>query len=166
MKLKQINRTIFEQFTQASTVEEYNELTAMFEHGGYSLFSQLLEGLKDHLITCDETALEQGKLLIDKGREIVPEPFRISPSWEKVWGEMDRLIYHKAEALRSIPIADRDGEWQIVMDNPFTNEGISCYPALSFADAAYLYAYFRKDLRKNEYIRLQKIINVVMSHGE
>jgi hypothetical protein len=166
MELKQMNGTIFEKFEVASTIEEYNELRTMFEHGGYSLFSKLLEGLKEFLVTCDEAKLEQAKQLIAKGREIVPQPVAISPSWEKVWGEMDRLIFHKGEALRGIPLAQREGEWQIIMDNPFTNEGISCYPALSFSDAAYLYAYFRKDLRKNEYIRLQKIINVVMSHGE
>jgi hypothetical protein len=166
MKLKQINGAIFEQFQLAATIEEYNELRTMFEHGGYSLFSQMLEGLKEYLVTCDETMLDQAKQLITKGRVIVPQPVVISPSWEKVWGEMDRLIFHKGEVLHSIPLAEREGEWQIVMDNPFTNEGISCYPALSFSDAAYLYAYFRKDLRKNEYIRLQKIINVVMSHGD
>jgi hypothetical protein len=166
MKLKQMNGAIFEQFQLAKTIVEYNELRTMFEHGGYSLFSQLLEGLKEYLIKCDETMLEQAKQLIVKGREIVPHPVVISPSWEKVWGEMELLIFHKGEALRSIPLSEREGEWQIIMDNPFTNEGISCYPALSFSDAAYLYAYFRKDLRKNEYIRLQKIMNVVMSHGD
>jgi hypothetical protein len=166
MKLKQMNVNVFEQFEQATTNEEYNELRTMFEQGGYSLFSQLLGGIKEHLMTCDESTLEQAKQLIDKGRAIVPQPVIISPSWEKVWGEYEQLIYHKGEALRSIPLSERNGEWQIIMDNPFTNEGISCYPALSFDDAAYLYAYFRKDLRKNEYIRLQKIVNVIMSHGE
>jgi hypothetical protein len=164
--INQRNGTVFEQFQQAATKESYNELRSMFANGGYSLFSQLLEGLKVHLIACDETTLEQAKQLIIKGREIVPQPFVISPSWEKVWDEMDRLIFHKGEALRSIPLSDRTGEWQIIMDNPYTNEGITCYPALSFEDAAYLYGYFRRDLRKNEYIRLQKIINVVVSHGE
>jgi hypothetical protein len=166
MRLKQISENVFEQFQLATTIEAYNELRTMFENGGYSLFSQLLEGLKAHLITCDEATLEQAKQLIAKGREIVPQPSVISPSWEKVWGEMDHLIFHKGEALRSIPLSERDGEWQIIMDNPYTNEGITCYPALSFADAVYLYGYFRKDLRKNEYIRLQKIVNVVMSQGD
>jgi hypothetical protein len=166
MQLKQMNQSIFEQFEQATSMEAYNELRAMFEHGGYSLFSQLLNGLKDYLMTCDELGLEQAKQLIEKGKAIVPQPAVISPSWEKVWGDMERLIHYKSEALRSIPRSERNGEWQIIMDNPFTNEGIACYPALSFDDAAYLYAYFRKDLRKNEYIRLQKIVNVIMSNGE
>jgi hypothetical protein len=166
MQLKQMNTNIFEQFEQASSIEGYNELRTMFEHGGYSLFSQLLTGLKQHLMSCDELGLEQAKQLIEKGKAVIPQPVLISPSWEKVWGEMERLIYYKGEALRSIPHSERNGEWQIIMDNPFTNEGISCYPALSFDDAAYLYGYFRKDLRKNEYIRLQKIVNVIMSNGE
>jgi hypothetical protein len=166
MQLKQMNVDIFEQFELASSIEEYNELRTMFEQGGYSLFSQLLSGLKEHLMTCDEPGLEQAKQLIEKGKSIIPQPAVISPSWEKVWGEMERLIHYKGEALRSIPRSERNGEWQIIMDNPFTNEGISCYPALSFDDAAYLYGYFRKDLRKNEYIRLQKIVNLVMSNGE
>jgi hypothetical protein len=166
MELKQMNRNIFEQFDEASLVEEYHELRTRFEQGGYSLFSQLLTSLKEHLMICDEQGLEQATKLIEKGKVIIPQPVIISPSWEKVWSEMEKLIYYKGEALRSIPRSERTGEWQIIMDNPYTNEGISCYPALTFDEAAYLYGYFRKDLRKNEYIRMQKIVNVIMANGE
>jgi hypothetical protein len=164
MKLNQIN--VFEQFVQASTEEEYKELRSLLEQGGYSLFSQLLAGLKDYLLICEEALLEQAKQLVDKGKDLIPNPVILSPSWERIWADMDRLIYYKGEALRSVPSEERDGEWQIIMDNPYTNEGISCYPSLSFKEAAYLYGYFRKDLKKNEYIRLQKITNLLMSQGE
>ena len=51
------------------------------------------------------------------------------------------------------------------MDNPYTNENIVCYPGLSFIEAAYLYSYFMVNLAKNEYIRLQKVVNLLISSG-
>jgi hypothetical protein len=164
MKIKQMQ--VFEQFVQASTEEEYKQLQSLLETGRYSLFSELLIGLKEQLMTGEEALLGQLKLLVRKGKIIVPHPEWISPSWEKIWEEQERLIYYKEEALRQVPPEERIGEWQIIMDNPYTNEGISCYPALSFIEAAYLYAYFRKDLKKNEYIRLQRIINLLMAKGD
>lgn len=149
----------------ASTDEERQQLAATLRNGGYAQFSGLLADLKHEMMACDEEQLEQVQALVRKAREIVPDPIVISPSWEKVWEEYEGILAYKEEVLRIVPHAERDGEWQVIMDNPFTNEGISCYPALSFIEAAYLYAYFRKDLKKTEYIRLQKITNLLMTQG-
>ena len=51
------------------------------------------------------------------------------------------------------------------MDNPLVVQEVVCYPALTFGDAAYLYAYFRPQLEKSEYIRLQKIQTVIQEIG-
>jgi len=163
MKLKQIN--LFEQFVQVSTNPEYEQLRDVLNQGGYSYFSELLSELKQFLMHCEEAELELAKQLVSKGKVIIPHPQLLSPSWAKVWDDYDRLIKYKQEALRHVLPAEREGEWQVIIDNPFTNEGVSVYPALSFGEAAYLYAYFRKDLAKNEYIRLQKITNLLMSTG-
>ncbi|WP_438446674.1 hypothetical protein [Gorillibacterium sp. sgz5001074] len=144
----------------------YAALREEYKQGGYSMFNELLEGLRDELMAADESGIGRVKELVGKGREIVPDPGAISPAWERVWEDYDRYIFHKSEALTAVTPENRDGEWQIVMDNPFTNEGIACYPALSFVEAAYLFAYFRKDLKKNEYIRLQKIANLLMVQGD
>lgn len=156
---------VYEQFAQASTDEEYRLLKSQIEVGGYSFFSKLLEGIKQQIKISKETELPIIKSLIRKGESLVPNPVKISPSWIKVWSDCDRLIQFKEEAMRQVPLDEREGEWQIMMNNPFTNDGISCYPSLSFMEAAFLYAYFRLDLKKNEYIRMQKIINLVETQG-
>lgn len=75
------------------------------------------------------------------------------------------MIATKIQVLQTIHKEDRDGEWQVIIDNPFAIQEVVCYPALNFLDAAYLYAYFRPDLEKNEYLRLQKIQTLVMEFG-
>jgi hypothetical protein len=156
---------VFERFAEAGN-EEIPALQEEYKQGGYSMFSELLEGLRQHLMTSSEEGVEEMSGLIAKGRKVIPDPGAISPSWERIWEDYEGYITRKAEALAAVPPEGRDGEWQIVMDNPYTNEGIACYPALSFVEAAYLYAYFRKDLKKNEYLRLQKIMNLILVHGD
>ncbi|MDF2926869.1 MAG: hypothetical protein K0R57_5783 [Paenibacillaceae bacterium] len=159
-----VNNRILERFVQAD-IAEYAALRQEYKQGGYSMFSELLEGLRQLLLSSEEGTMAQVQDAVAKGRAIIPDPGSISPSWERVWDDYERCIEYKREALAAIAPEDREGEWQIVMDNPFTNDGIACYPALSFAEAAYLYAYFRKDLKKNEYLRLQKIINLLTTEG-
>lgn len=156
---------IYERFAAAEP-EIYPALREEYKQGGYSMFNELLEGLKQELVQADEAGMDKMKQLIAKGREIIPDPGALSPSWERIWENYESYIAHKSDALAAVAPKERDGEWQIVMDNPYTNEGIACYPALSFVEAAYLYAYFRKDLKKNEYLRLQKIANLLMVKGE
>lgn len=134
--------------------------------GGYSAFSDLLDGLRRHLAAAEEEQIPQLKELVKKGRSMVPDPGAISPSWETVWDDFDRYITFKLEAMSAIAAPEREGEWQIVMNNPYTNDGIACYPGLTFPEAAYLYAYFRKDLKKNEYLRMQKIVNLLVVQGD
>lgn len=156
---------IMDKLEQTSNPLELKELGQSLTKGGYSLVYGLLEDLKRKLAASDEKGLDEVRDLLQKGRIALPSPGIISPSWEKIWDELEQMIFFKDEALRQVPVERREGEWQIVMDNPFTNEGISCYPGLSFVEAAYLYAYFRKDLKKNEYLRLQKIVSLITVEG-
>jgi hypothetical protein len=103
---------------------------------------------------------------LSKARRILPQPGRLSPSWEHLWEQMERWLADKEEVLRQVPREARDGEWQIVMDNPYSHDAVVCYPGLPFIEAAFLYAYFRAGLKKNEYIRLQKVVNLIMTYGE
>jgi hypothetical protein len=156
---------IFERF-QSAGENEYEALRQEYKSGGYSMFSELLEGLRQALLIAAEEQMDHLRSLVSKGRLIIPDPGAISPSWERIWTDYEGYITRKSEALAIVEPANRDGEWQIVMDNPYTNESIACYPGLSFVEAAYLYAYFRKDLKKNEYLRLQKIANLIITSGE
>lgn len=156
---------VFDQFVHATSNKEYEHLHRVIKQGGYSCFSQLLTELRTFLTHCDVGGLERAKQFIAKGKVIVPNPQNLSPSWYKIWEDYERIIKYKEAAFQTVPIEDRAGEWQIIMDNPFTNEGITVYPALTFVEAAYLFAYFRKDLHNNEYIRLQKVTHLVIVNG-
>jgi len=163
MKLGHANA--LERLNKAESMAEEETLRGVFEQGGYSLFSELLNELKSKLTVCDETQMDELKQWITKGKRIVPRPESISPAWDGAWSRIERQIELKEYVLNRIPQVDREGEWQVVMDNPFTNDGIVCYPGLSFIEAAYLYAYFRADLKKTEYIRLQKVVSLIVTHG-
>lgn len=163
MKVKET--TILEKLAEAAEPAELTELGRAFNGAGYSLFHELIDNLKFKLAASDESGVKEVKELLRKGRIAIPEPGAISPSWKYVWDEYDQIVRYKEEALRAVPADNRSGEWQIVMDNPLSNEGIACYPTLSFVEAAYLYGYFRKDLKKNEYLRLQKIVNLLIVEG-
>lgn len=160
-----ISNHVFERFQQSS-VEDIETLKQEYKAGGYSMFNELLEGLKSLLTMADEEQMIQVKELVLKGKLVIPDPGAISPSWERIWEDYEKYIVRKMDALSAVKPELRGGEWQIVMDNPYTNEGIACYPSLSFVEAAYLYAYFRKDLKKNEYLRLQKIVNLLSTEGD
>lgn len=163
MKIKTSNE-LFERFVSAKP-DSFPELEQAFRQGGYSAFNELLEGLREKLMTADEERMEELKALIAKGQAVVPDPGAISPSWERIWEDFSCYAAVKEEALQAVKPHDRDGEWQVVMDNPFTNDGIACYPGMSFVEAAYLYAYFRKDLKKAEYLRLQKVMTLILAEG-
>jgi hypothetical protein len=103
--------------------------------------------------------------LLDKAKRLFPTPVLFSPSWDKVWSELEQIITHKAKILQAVPPEERDGEWQIVMDNPATIQEVVCYPGLTFLDAVYLFAYFRPQMEKNEYLRLQKVQTLFLQLG-
>ena len=75
------------------------------------------------------------------------------------------MLHWKVYVYRKVPPGDREGEWQILMDNPYTNQEVVCYPGLTFDDAANLFAYFRPNLVKNEYLRMQKVSTAITEHG-
>ncbi|GFZ84894.1 hypothetical protein GCM10008018_33610 [Paenibacillus marchantiophytorum] len=132
---------------------------------GYSGFRRLLDGLTEAIKTALDADMAEIESAVSKGRSLFPEPVQFSPSWEYVWAELEATIAAKRHALTAIAPADRTGEWQVIMDNPNAVQEVVCYPGLDFLDAAYLYAYFRPQLEKSEYIRLQKIQTVIQDVG-
>lgn len=156
----------YEELAAAETAEEQARVREEVKAQGYSAFYPIVEGFNSLLrsFTDDETGRVEELLL--RGRRLFPEPAMFSPSWEKFWDELEQVAAYKKHALASVPLSEREGEWQVVMDNPYSNLDVVCYPALTFAEAVYLYGYFRQQLEKNEYIRLQKIQTLIMNYGE
>lgn len=155
----------FEQFKNATTKEQIIELQQFVKMKGYSFFRKILEGLHESLKTFTDEETDDIVHMLQKAKECFPEPGRISPSWEYVWAELEQIIAFKIKLLRSVPINEREGVWQVIMDNPYTNQEVVCYPELTFMDAAYLYGYFRPGLEKNEYIQVQKVESILTEYG-
>ena len=155
----------YEHLIKASSIEQLKELQQLLKIEGYSYFRRILDGLKDQLKAFTDDDIDDFILIFNKAKQCVPQPGRISPAWETIWSELEQIMTYKIELLQSIPLAERVGEWQIIMDNPYTNQEVVCYPNLTFLDAAYLYGYFRPLLEKNEYIQVQKVQNILTVLG-
>ncbi|AEI41807.1 hypothetical protein [Paenibacillus mucilaginosus] len=132
---------------------------------GFTPFRLFLEGFRERLKTFGDGETERVRDLLDTAKGLFPEPRVFSPSWALVWDEFEGILTTKSAVLASIPQEKRDGEWQIILDNPFTNTDLVCYPGMTFMNAAYMYAYFRTDLKQNEYLRLQKVATLIITQG-
>ncbi|NOV02595.1 hypothetical protein GC097_21565 [Paenibacillus sp. LMG 31457] len=132
---------------------------------GYAGFRRLLDGLTEAIKAAADADIPGLEQALAKASRLFPEPVQFSPSWECIWAELEATLTAKKHVLSSISPAERSGEWQVIMDNPQVVQEVVCYPGLDFHDAAYLYAYFRPQLEKSEYIRLQKIQTVIQELG-
>jgi len=132
---------------------------------GYFSFYTFVEDFRKGLIAYSEEdcSLYQSKL--ELARALFPEPERFSPSWSAIWDEFDLIFRCKNEVLSAIPRSRRDGEWQILLDNPYTHQQVVCYPNLPFLEAAYMYGYFQRELKPHEMLRLQKVVELLSTNG-
>jgi hypothetical protein len=155
----------FEMLEQAVTEEQLIHLQTVVNAEGHSSFYRLLNGFTARIKSFTDHEEHEIRRLLDIAKRLFPTPVLFSPSWDKVWRELEMIITHKTKILQSVPPEERDGEWQIVMDNPATIQEVVCYPGLTFLDAVYLFAYFRPQMEKNEYLRLQKVQTLFMQLG-
>ncbi|TLS50249.1 hypothetical protein FE782_21525 [Paenibacillus antri] len=146
--------------------DRQEELRETVERIGYDAFRVLVDQLEKALKEVEEGGFDDYAARLAAGERLFPEPSRFSPTWQVVWAELGEKLRWKRYAYEAVSSADREGEWQIVMDNPFTNNEVVCYPTLSFIEAAYLFGYFKPTLEKNEYLRLQKVVNALQLTGE
>jgi hypothetical protein len=144
---------------------EWGKVKAFVEKEGYSAFRKLIEEFKDAVKLAEEGQFDEVASRIEIAERLFPEPADFSPTWQKVWRELRDMLHWKAYAYKSIPVSGRSGEWQILMDNPFTNQEVVCYPGLSFHEAAYLFGYFRPTMVQNEYIRMQRVETLLTENG-
>lgn len=133
---------------------------------GYAEMNKLLEELKQAVKQFTDETVEEVEQLLLQAKQAIPEPGSISPAWQDVWAELETMKQAKQRVLETIPPQDRDGEWQVLLDNPYVHQDVVCYPGLSFMEAAYLYGYFMVDLKRNEYVKIQKIQTMMYEFGE
>lgn len=148
---------IWETLLRAETDADKEALRAELVGGGYPVFYRLLESYRQRINSFGDGEAEEVLALIDKGRELVPDPSKISPAWADVWAKLEQMVQYKQRALDAVPADKRDGEWQVLIDNPFENRETACYPGLTFMEAVFIYAKFRPELMNNEFVRLQKV---------
>lgn len=132
---------------------------------GYFSFYAFAEHFREGLRQYDDTHIELYARLLERSRKLFPEPARFSPSFSELWDEIEGIYRAKTEALSAVPASEREGEWQVLIDNPYVTHQVVCYPSLSFIEAAYLYGYFQRELKPNELLRLQRITNCIAVRG-
>jgi hypothetical protein len=160
-----MEKQLFLQFKEATTQNDTNEFTKQITHGGYSLFSKFIDGFREQIRIYDDVDQQLMVELVERARTLFPAPIQFSPHWQSIWDEFQNIVHYKNSIFQRIPSLEREGEWQVILDNPFTNQEVVCYPALPFIEAAYLYGYFRPELKENEYVRIQKVVNRIVEFG-
>ncbi|MBP3963348.1 hypothetical protein [Paenibacillus lignilyticus] len=159
------DQSYFQQIKGLDSDVEIEAFGLELRSGGFTAIRRFLDDFRQYLRTFTDEEGEYTQELLRRGQLAVPDPGRTSPSWTYVWREFAGIIRTKRHVFESIPVDQRSGEWQVLLDNPFSNQNISVYPALTFIEAVYMFAYFRTELLNNEYIRLQKIATVMTFQG-
>lgn len=151
------NMDVWDAFVNAESPADKEALREQLLGGGYSLLYRLVESLRERIKQFGDDEADGVLALIGKARDIVPEPGKVSPAWQDIWAKLEKTARFKQRALTIIPPAKRNGEWQVLIDNPYENRETACYPGLGFMEAVFIYAKFRPELMENEYVRLQKV---------
>ncbi len=164
MKLLESFHTLFE---NADTEEDILELQQMVLKQGYALVNEWSLWLKKQIEIADgfsELDLLKGKIAL--ADRILPNPQQLSPLWGELWSDMNLLIGTKKSLYEQVTETDQSGQWQLLFNNPYSTDGIVVHADLSFPQATYQFAVYRKDLAKHEYISLQKVVRSITVSGE
>lgn len=155
----------FLHYMQISDLQSELTFKLAMETAGYFAFYKFVEEFRIGLKSYSDAEITPYGQLIARARRLFPNPENFSPSWETLWEEFDLIYTIKNEVLLQFSESDRDGEWQILIDNPYTHLQVICYPSLPFLEAAYMYGYFQQELKPHECLRLQKITSLLLTHG-
>lgn len=157
---------IYQDLKKSISTEMFSEEVKKFTSRGFSGVHDLIYRIRYEMRHAEEVQMGELQELLKELRKAIPEPGQFSPSWKKIWDELDEEWIIKMKVYRTVKPQDREGEWQVIFNNPYSTEGVICHTDLSFAEAAYLYAHFRRSLSQNEMIKLQKALTVLREVGE
>lgn len=160
------SRILFTEFINVNTPEAQSALLDKIVSTGYTHLRYLVDEMKDAIRRAEDEDFPLLTKWIAQARQMIPDPSQISPYYQAVWDQLAKILAYKQEAFHQIAKDQRQGEWQIVYNNPNTNDDLLCIPSLSFAEAAYLYAKYRLDLKKAEILRLQKVVEHLTIAGD
>lgn len=160
-----MSRLSFAYYMQLDSEESELLFREEMNASGYFAFYTFAEQFREGLRQYGHDERELYARLLERNRRLFPEPSRFSPSFAELWDEFELILRGKNEALDAIPASESEGEWQVLLDNPYSTQQVVCYPSLSFLEAAYLYAYFQRELKPNELLRLQRITHRLAVRG-
>ncbi|MCD9021783.1 hypothetical protein [Cohnella silvisoli] len=155
----------FHHYMQIAQEESEQAFKSAMEAAGYFSFYKFAEDFRNGLKRYSDADIIHYRYKLIRARALFPTPEQFSPSWSTLWEEFDIIFNYKNEALSAIPPSGRDGEWQVLIDNPYTHQPVVCYPSLAFLEAAYMYGYFQRDLKPHECLRLQKVTELLLAYG-
>lgn len=154
-----------EELSFIRTDEQKLSFKKNIENIGFSALNRLILSFYDKLKFMEEKEFKEVKRWVELGKELFPNLFLISPSWENTWEELMGIYTIKVALFEEVPQNQRDGEWQVIFDNPLSNDEIVCNPNLSFVVATYLMAKYQLHLKKAEYVKLQKVALSITKKG-
>lgn len=157
---------LFKQFIQSETPAERAVFLEQLNANGYTHLRYLVDELTGSIRQAEDADFFKIEEWIHKAQEYIPEPSRISPYYQSVWEQLAKILNFKREMYGKLPKDSRSGEWQIVYNNPNSNEDVLCIPSLPFHEASYMFAKYRLDLKPAEVLRLQKVADQFTITGE
>ena len=155
--------TFYERFLTTTNEEQ---LAQEIKSLSYKDIYDWITRLTNELEIASEGEFARLEELIQNAATILPDPQSYSPSWDGIWTELQAILEIKQQVFKKIPPQERDGEWQLLFDNPFSTEGMVNHVNLTFDKAAYMFAKYRKDLAKLEYVSLQKVQRFITENGD
>jgi hypothetical protein len=160
-----MSKLTFQHYMHITGEESEQEFKLAIQSAGYFSFYKFVEDFRDGLKRYSDSDRAHYGFYLERARKLFPKPEQFSPSWDTLWEDFDLIYTSKNDVLVAIPDSDRTGEWQVLIDNPYTHQQVVCYPSLAFLEAAYMYGYFQRDLKPHECLRLQKVTNLLLTHG-
>ena len=159
-------QSFYDAFVKASSEAEKQQLVQEMQKEGYALINSWILHIKKQMKKVAAIEFSLMRDLLQKAEELLPEPELVSPLWEGLWKNLNKLFDLKIDAFQKVPTEEQAGEWQLLFDNPYTTDGTVVHVQLTFAEAAYMYAEYRLNLKKFEQITLQRVQRFLSDSGD
>lgn len=156
----------FQCFVRLDPGEPELRFGAAMNAAGYFAFYRFAEDFRGGLRGCADGDFALYRTALRRAASLFPLPGKFSPAFQSLWEEFAVILDAKEACCAAVPEDARGGEWQVLIDNPYVHRQVVCYPGLAFAEAAYMYGYFRRELQPHEILRLQRVTDALTISGD
>lgn len=155
----------FERMTSLENEQESEQFVKEIQEQGFMALNNLINSFYEKIKEMEDKEFKQVEIWIQLGKDLLPDLATFSPTWSNTWKNLQTIFERKVEFYSQVPLAEREGEWQVLFDNPFITDDIVCNSNLKFAEATYLIAKYLLNLKKSEIVKLQKVITYAKTTG-